>query len=187
MLSIVFFLVKYKMAQSIKIDTPYALKVVCIILIALSPFLPYQTFTFLDNIVFKIACLFLILGVCFYDFQLALLLTITFMIFILNVNHALLVNTKTRENFQQQPVVVGKRDQIPDIEDPIPNERPVPVREVSPVLVEEPVNFVCPSEHRSDMNEDLMTYYIDNKIKPYEVFIKMMTNDDALRAAQGDF
>lgn len=164
-------------------DIAFMLKVVCIILIAMSPFLPYASLPFLNNIVFKIACLFLILGVCFYDFQLALLITILFMLMVLNMNQVVLTKVKPElfsENLKQNTQRVIPND------DPIPNEQPLPNREESPILSND-LNLVCSSSIDNDINEDMMTYYIDEKIKPYDVFIKMMTNDDALRAAQGDF
>ncbi len=52
--------------------------------------------------------------------------------------------------------------------------------------IDQTQNIVCQNNNKNDINNDLITHYIDDKIKPYEVFIKMMTSDNALEKAQGD-
>jgi hypothetical protein len=55
-----------------------------------------------------------------------------------------------------------------------------------PKDIDQTQNIVCQNNRKNDINGDLITHYIDDKIKPYEVFIKMMTSDNALEKAQGD-
>lgn len=105
------------------------------------------------------------------------------MLMVLNMNQVVL--TKVKPELFSEDLKQNTQRVIPN-DDPIPNEQPLPNREESPILSND-LNLVCSSSIDNDINEDMMTYYIDEKIKPYDVFIKMMTNDDALRAAQGDF
>lgn len=48
-----------------------------------------------------------------------------------------------------------------------------------------PGNVLCDQNVRTDINQDLFNLYIDDKIKPYEVFVKMLTNESALEKVQG--
>lgn len=146
-----------------KVDTPLALKIAVVAIILMTPFLPYGALGWANSVVFKVAVLVVILGACFYDFQLAVLLTIAFLIVVLHLNQRML---GTKERF------VAPFDNAPNDKGRAEDRQPQ--------------NLVCGEDERNNMNEDLMAHYIDEKVKPYEVFIRMMTSDEALRAAQGD-
>jgi hypothetical protein len=54
-------------------------------------------------------------------------------------------------------------------------------------LVNKTANIVCQNQQvRNDINTDIINRYIDDKIKPYDVFIRMMTNEESLQKAQGE-
>lgn len=147
-----------------KVDTGLVLKAIFVAFIIMSPFLPYARLRFLNNLVFKVCMLFCILAVCFYDFQLAIIITIAFMLLVLNLNQQQIASTKSTfplETFAD----------VPKDHDDTPNEHQ---------------NIVCPSTFHNDINNDMMNHFIDDKIKPYDVFIRMMTDERALASAQGN-
>lgn len=53
------------------------------------------------------------------------------------------------------------------------------------VQAAEPLNFACEQPVQNNISNDLFNLFIDDKIKPYEVYVKMMTNETALDKAQG--
>lgn len=148
------------------------LKVVIFAFIILSPVINFEAVSWLNNVILKVVLLGIIVGLCFVDFQLALLTTIAFLILIINLNNNILnmssqtkhidnfTNTSQLDNQFSSPIQISKD-------------------------IDQTQNILCNNNKKSNINEDLISHYIDDKIKPYEVFISMMTNNDALEKAQG--
>lgn len=144
------------------------------VFIILSPVVNFTYLETLNNIVVKILLLTFIIGMCFVDFQLALIATIAFLILIINLNNNILkmLPSKQVDKFSNGG------------ESLLDQQFRAPVQ--IPKDIDQTQNIVCQNNRKNDINGDLITHYIDDKIKPYEVFIKMMTSDNALEKAQGE-
>lgn len=148
-----------------------AIKVLLIFFFLVSPFIPYQKVDFLNSIVFKVLILVAIVAVCFFDFQLAILLTLAFIILIINLNTNMITKAVANDHFTNfKNFVDGLQQQLP-VEDPITAAD----------------NVQCTNPERNNMNDDLVHHYIDPKIKPYEVFINMLSDPKALNDAQNAY
>jgi hypothetical protein len=159
------------------------LKLLLLIFIILSPILSFKGLLFLDNIVIKIVLLAIIIGFCFIDFQLALIATMAFLILIINLNNNILMASQGLQQHQQQYIdtFVNKEKQLNPIDLQFRPPIPVPI----PDDIDQTQNIVCQNKIKTNVNESLLGLYIDDKIKPYEVFIQMMTDEHALDKAQG--
>lgn len=150
----------------------FMIKIVLFVFIAISPVLNFKVLSFLNNTFIKILLLTCIIILCFIDFQLGLIATIAFLIIIINLNNNILMSTQRRiDSF-----IDGEKSSLDK-----QFEKPVNF----PVDIDTTQNIVCGDNKKNDMNSDLMNIYVDEKIKPYDVFIHMMTNDAALQKAQG--
>ena len=148
------------------------IKFALFVFIILSPVVNFKYLQVLNSIVIKILLLTLIIGLCFVDFQLALIATIAFLILIINLNNNILqMSSKQIDTFNNGNSLLDQQFQAPV---QIPKD------------IDQTQNIVCQNNKKNNINNDLITHYIDDKIKPYEVFIKMMTSDNALEKAQGD-
>jgi hypothetical protein len=148
------------------------LKVLLFTFIMLSPLMTVSKYlAFLNHSIAKVGLLAMICLFCFIDFQLALIATVAFLVLIINLNNNILVKMQ--------------RDQFTDNKNSLLDAQfapPITIPEVKMTT-----NIVCQNQQpRNDVNEDMLSHYIDDKIKPYDVFIRMMTNEDALGKAQGD-
>lgn len=148
------------------------LKILLFTFILLSPLMTVSKhLAFLNHSIAKVSLLALICLFCFIDFQLALIATVAFLVLIINLNNNILVKMQ--------------RDQFTD--DSLLDAQFAPPISISTPEVTMTTNIVCQNQQpRNDVNEDMLSHYIDDKIKPYDVFIRMMTNEDALGKAQGD-
>lgn len=149
-------------------------KIVLLAYIIFSPLIDYKHLSFMNNVVVKVLLLAIIVAACFYDFQMALVATIAFLILTINLNNSIfktgMASGRSFEAFAPQP-------------SPLDLQFANTVR--IPQEVDQTQNLVCQNLSKSDINKDLLGLFIDDKVKPYEVFIKMMTNEEALEKAQG--
>jgi hypothetical protein len=171
------FVNEYKMAKK-NVLTPEPLlisKVLLFLFIIMSPFINFANLQFLNILPVKILAVIALLLVCFVDFQLALIGTIAFLVLIINLNNYMLVDIKkTMDTFVNAD---NKNDELQSyFTKPTFN---------LPKDIDMSKNFVCQNTNKNDMNQDMLTYYIDDKIKPYDVFISMLTNEENLNKAQG--
>jgi hypothetical protein len=148
-------------------------KAALFVFILASPFIDFKSFMFLNHTFVKIFLLVAIVIACFFDFQLALIATIAFMILIIHMNtNILMKTTETKiDTFANHTLSVldqqfGQPTKIPD-------------------HIDQAQNIVCTNNQKNDMNEDLISHFIDDKIKPYDVYIQMMTSKDQLEKVQG--
>lgn len=148
-------------------------KVALFVFILASPFVDFKSFMFLNNTFVKIFLLVAIVLACFVDFQLALIATIAFMILIIHMNTNILMQTgkNTVDKFENKP------DSLLDEQFGTPSK--------IPDHIDQTQNIVCTNNQKNDMNEDLIGHYIDDKIKPYDVFIQMLTSKEQLSKVQG--
>lgn len=106
----------------------------------------------------KIVSLFAILFVLFYDIHLGLLLLTLFIILLVQVYHGVIEEAHVKiEAFK--------------------------LLSVQPNDVANEENCDLGAKLREKASEDIVDYTLDNKVKPYEVFVKMMTNQDHLDMA----
>jgi hypothetical protein len=155
-------------AKNIMLDPILVVKGILVFFILISPFINYRFFLVANNIFIKVLLVVLIFAACFIDFQLALIATIAFMILIINLNNNILmtaVDTFIDQYFEKPVTIPADVDQTQNL-----------------------ANVACRAnqEKRNDINNDMLSFFIDDKIKPYEVFISMMTNEENLQKAQGD-
>ena len=150
-------------------------KIVLFVFILLSPMISlHKHFSFLNHYVTKIVMLAVICALCFVDFQLALIATVAFLILVINLNNNISTIMNHKDKFEQQPE-----------QQPAYNVQFGPL--VQDPLVNNTANVVCQNQQvRNDINNDIISHYIDDKIKPYDVFIRMMTNEESLQKAQGE-
>ena len=55
-----------------------------------------------------------------------------------------------------------------------------------PFIMTEFPKSECPVEIKNTQNENAMTYYLDEKIKPYENYVKMLSNPEHVKKAAGE-
>lgn len=55
-----------------------------------------------------------------------------------------------------------------------------------PFIMKEFPEAQCPVEVKNTQNENAMSYFIDEKVKPYENYIKMLSNPDNVKRASGE-
>lgn len=180
-----------------------AAKAIVFLYIILSPFIDHQKYlSHMDNLLAKVVMLILIVSVSFYDFQLAILLTIALFVMIINfnkeqINKIFSVPPKTA-SIPSTPYVIAQES----IEKPqlmlSPSSTPIfepfdlsAAQEVMPY--ESDIMFKFPDAtcntkpfEADGMSANLISHYIDPKIKPYEVYISMMTNQEKLDNAQNN-
>lgn len=138
--------------------------------IILSPVIEFKYIQGMNNLIIKILLLAIIIGMCFVDFQLALIATIAFLILIINLNNNILNMSYNNQQFD-------------NFSNPLDAHFSSPIQ--IPKDVDQTQNIVCQNSSKTDINNDIISHYIDDKIKPYEVFISMMTSGTALEKAQG--
>lgn len=148
------------------------LKILLFTFILLSPLMTplNKYFWFLNHSIAKVIMLTLICVFCFIDFQLALIATVAFLILIINLNNSI-SSKMQRDNFVENASLLDMQFSPPVV---------VPEAAVDK-------NIVCHNQQpTNNVNEDMLSHYIDDKIKPYDVFIRMMTDESSLQKAQGD-
>ena len=184
-------------------------KAVVFLYIVLSPFIDHQKhLKSLDHIAVKVLILILIVIVSFFDFQLAVLLTIALFVMIINFNKDTLSRVFKNQNslslpaspyvlqqeqstapLMQVPVVTRTTSLEPFNDDAAEGSQGVPQEDVMPYTSDIMFNFpdaTCNTKpfQEQGLNTNILSHYIDPKIKPYEVYIKMMTSEQQLASIQ---
>lgn len=165
-------MVKRDLTTQIK-NYSLVMKLVLFAFIILSPVIDFKNIQGMNNLIIKILLLAIIIGMCFVDFQLALIATIAFLILIINLNNNIL-----NMSYNKQQI-----DNFYNGASPLDSHFSPPIQ--IPKDVDQTQNIICQNSSKSDINKDIISHYIDDKIKPYEVFISMMTDKTALEKAQG--
>lgn len=127
---------------------------------------------FMDNKAVKIVLLIVVLGALYYDLHTGILLTVVFLMIMIQLNAISIQNIhqKKLEMFLASiPADFDKNEKESDLG------------------VEMKKSYECGNEKKDKLSEDIFDYSVDTKVKPYEVFVRMMTTkqqlDDASNAA----
>lgn len=109
------------------------------------------------------------IGIMLVDFHLGILMTIAVMIYILQTNHAVI--EEAQDNIQQnwQDFRV-ERFQTKGL--PIHQETSacVPIADYG-------------NEKKQEASKDILSYTLDDKVKPYEIYVKMLSTQEHLDSA----
>ena len=148
-------------------------KVSIVVLILILTFINLsKQLSFVDNKAVKIVLLIGVLGVLYYDLHTGILLTVVFMMIMIQLNAVSI------HNIQQKKLEMFLASIPADFDK---NEKE------SDLGVEMKKSYECGNEKKDKLSEDIFDYSVDNKVKPYEVFVRMMTTkqqlDDASNAA----
>jgi hypothetical protein len=139
----------------------------------------------LNNIAFQVIMVVLIAISAFVDFQLAILLTLALFIMIIMFN------------YKKPPGPVSVTSVAPVTPQPVIVTSPSGPEPFSQVIQEAPVAYESDIMHSfpdatcntkpfedTQLSENMFGYFIDPKVKPYEVYLRMITNEENLQKAQ---
>jgi hypothetical protein len=148
-------------------------KVSIVVLILILTFINLsKQLSFIDNKAVKIVLLIGVLGALYYDLHTGILLTVVFLMIMIQLNAVSI------HNIQQKKLEMFLASIPADFDK---NEKE------SDLGVEMKKSYECGNEKKDKLSEDIFDYSVDNKVKPYEVFVRMMTTkqqlDDASNAA----
>jgi hypothetical protein len=109
----------------------------------------------------KVMLFLAVLTVMYYNLHLGILLLVAYIMVIIQLNTPYIVDlsSKKTETFKQSQ---EQEQELPSF----------------------PV--VCENKKKAEMNNSILEYSLDPKVKPYEVFIKMMTSQEQLDKASSD-
>lgn len=151
------------------------IKIAVFLYICASPFLP--VYDFMNSVIFKVLILILIVGCSFVDIQLSILLTIAFLIIMINIfRNKKEIYKKQNESFST-PEVIYNNPEMSTVATP-------PFFETIVKLPGAQCNDM--RQFSEQINNDLFDIYIDEKVKPYESTIKKMTSPTHLDIAQNN-
>lgn len=158
-------------------DLMLILKIVFVIVIVASPFITFDKLLFMNTLSAKLTIVLLIVVACFVDFQVALLMTITFLVMVINMNSKAVTNitSVSKDTFKNPTPAM-----YPTAEFDVHFEK-----QELPEVKDASRNVACPVPRVNNINEHMMHLFVDDKIKPYDVYISMMTSDEHLAKAQG--
>jgi hypothetical protein len=157
----------------------------------------------------KIAFIGLIFLSAFIDFQISILLAIAFFVSMINLNRdqilsSIAMTTVTTQQETPPPKPAYLYNSNKDFENSFtyPENSMIQTNkldkmdklykaDIVPYVGETMHNFpevACNTKRFEDteISKDMMTYFIDEKTKPYEVYIRMLTNDENLRNVQNN-
>lgn len=149
------------------IDLLSLVKVLIVVYIVFSVFFEFNTkLTFLNTKLFKIIFLFVVLVVTYYDLHTGILLIVAFLIITIQFNVVELdvINNQKNLEFFLSSIPADYNKNEKDSED---------VKNLKQSLE-------CDNKKKNEISNDIFDYQIDNKVKPYEVFVKMLTTKDHL-------
>lgn len=157
-----------KQSSVYDIDMLSAVKILIVLYIVFSVFFEFNTIlSFLDNKLSKIIMLLGILVVTYYDLHTGILLTVAFLILIIQFNVSSLDTINNKKNME---FFLSPADYVKDEKDPEDMKK---LRQ----------QLECDNVKKNEISSDIFDYQIDNKVKPYEVFVKMLTTKEHLDSA----
>lgn len=147
-------------------DIVLSTKIIIFSYIVISPFISYKYLSFLNTIAAKISIILLIIGTTFLDIQLAIILTLAFLILVINLNKSTI-----------EPYIQKLQSS---------SERMVPIKTASsPVISEFPDKCDDIVIEKEQINKDMYDIYIDPKIKAYDAYIRMLSSPNMIEDASG--
>lgn len=149
-------------------------KIAFFIYIVLSPFINYKYLAFMNQIGWKVLLLVIIVAATFVDLQLSIIMTLAFLILMIHLNKDVIFGGALggmRENFSIG-LPVAELQRIKDVPGGTISDFP------DKCGVEfEQSNSGSGSENTIERaNINLYDLYIDPKIKPYEAYIRQLSN-----------
>lgn len=138
------------------------LKILLVVYIILSSMFDFnKRLTFIDNKPTKIIMLLMILVVMYYELHLGILLVIAFLIISIQLN----IPTMSKIDERKLELFLSS----------IPAE--LSLENTSDMVSDV---AVCDNTKKNELSEDILNYTVDTKVKPYEVFVKLMTTKEDL-------
>lgn len=145
-----------------------AAKVAFFIYIILSPFIDHKYISFLNTTFAKVILLVLIVVVSFVDLQLAIIMTLAFLVLIVNLNKDVIFGVKkTSAPMPQMPL----------------SEHFLEETKKADTIYEFPQKCNIGEVKRDQISTDLYDLYLDPKIKPYEAYIRALSTPSAIEEA----
>lgn len=149
-----------------QIDFLNVTKVFVVTFIVFSVFFDFNNkLKFFDKKITKIISLLLVLGVMYYDLHTGILLTIAFLIIVIQLNSNTLneLEQKKLEMFLSLVPAEYNRNE----------KNPEHMTHIKKTLE-------CDNVKKNEISKNIFDYSVDPKVKPYEVFIKMATTKQNL-------
>ena len=153
------------------------IKTVLLLYIVISPFLNHKDLWFLHHILFKISILILIIATSFIDMQLAIILTIAFLVMIVNTNKheiMLLKNTIDKTMPPASAPIIMEEETIQE-QHPVPELEPVP----------EIPDAYCPGHANPDLSGSILAH-VASRIGPFEEFVNILSPEESLNNIQSN-
>jgi len=147
-------------------------KIAFFVYIVLSPFINSKYLVALNNMIFKVIFLIAIVAVSFIDLQLAIIMTLAFLVLIINLNKDAIF--KPSMSMASMPNIM------------LPSEHfavGLPSVKSEDNMVTFPDKCSNTEYEKEQISDDLLNLYIDPKIKPYETYIKQLSSDEQLEMA----
>ena len=153
----------------------FAAKIAFFIYIVLSPFINYKYIQFLNSVVAKVLLIIVIVMSSFVDLQLAIIITIAFLVLMINlnkdaifgINNSIPTTPKLSEHFASG---------MPLNQLMVPNDN----------MVTFPDKCSDTTYLKEEISTDLYDLYIDPKVKPYEMYIKQLCHPDSIENASNN-
>ena len=157
-------------------------KIAFFVYIVLSPFINHKPISFLNTLPAKILLLIIIVGVSFVDLQLAIIMTLAFLIPIINLNKEAIFGIK---HAPMGPPGLSEHFSVGLPREALASDTRTPP--YTDTMSEFPDSKAdrCDAykPEREKISNDLYDLYIDPKIKPYEMYIRALSHPDALNNA----
>lgn len=158
-----------------------AAKIAFFVYIVLSPFINHKPIAFLNSLLAKITLLVIIVGVSFVDLQLAIVMTLAFLILIINLNKEVIFGIKSAPTMYpgtglSEHFAVGLPREV------LASDTRTPPYTDTMSEFPDSTTDRCDAlkANRDQVSKDLYDLYIDPKIKPYEMYIRALSHPDAL-------
>jgi hypothetical protein len=159
-----------KFVKNITVETTFYVKFLIVLFIVIATFFNIsKQLKFLDNKIAKLFLLVAVVATLLFDLHTGIILLIAFMMLMIQFNSSIVDNIHNKEM------------------EMFLTSMPAPIQETS---TDNPVSIECDNikkneiskciiEHNTDEKSNV-DYSVDSKVKPYEVFVKMMTTQEQL-------
>jgi hypothetical protein len=145
---------------------------IILVILYLTFFTIAKPFQLLDNKFIKILLLLGILIVMYYDLHTGILLNIAFLLMLINLNSIIMEQNlfdKDTKLEQFLPLLHSKIET--EVETHVESEKATSTIDC------------VDNEKKENISENILDYQVDTKVRPYEVFVKMITSNEQLEMA----
>lgn len=166
-------------------------KVVVLGYIIISPFLSYSKVTFMNETYIKILLLCAIVGISFIDLQLAILCMIAFLVLLINLYKLDLLTLKTKvsqeTSFIKQAFTMQENPILPETVFQETKIEKFTDEDVKETIYEFPQPYCPGNQYGPDfISEKALSITTDNRVKPYEEFVRKLSPEDSLKIIQSN-